>query len=106
MPKKEQALSLSKIAFLQAAGLVGYCGLVALIFVRGDKWFGPMSWWGPVLFLVLFVFSALASALLTLGYSVYLIWDRKQVKEGLKLVVYTSGWLALFIVTVIFVVVW
>ena len=55
---RSDEMNFIKIAFLQAAGLVGYCGLVALIFKYGNNWFGPMSWWGPLLFLVLFVMSA------------------------------------------------
>src|SRR3989338_1124144 len=99
--ENEQKIRLFKIAFLQAAGLIGYCGLVALIFTHGNKWFGPMSWWGPLLFLVLFVMSALISALVTLGYTVYLIWDKKQVREGLMLVTYTALCLMAFVMSVI-----
>jgi len=90
-----------QVAFMQAVGLIGYCGLVALVFARGNEWFGPMSWWGPLLFLVLFVVSALISALITLGYPVYLIWDKREVKEGLLLVAETSAWLVLFVVLMI-----
>ena len=101
MEQREAKRNLFKIAFLQAVGLIGYCGLVALIFLDGNDWVGPMSWWGPLLFLVLFVVSALVSALITLGYTVYLIWDKKQVKEGLMLTVYTAGYLLIFVVGVI-----
>jgi|GEM_PF-958740 hypothetical protein len=106
MVKENQELPLSKIALIQAMSLIAYCGLVALIFSRGNSWFGPMSWWGPLLFLVLFVVSALISALVTLGYPVYLIWDKKQVKDGLRLIAYTAGWLALFVVIVIVILAW
>lgn len=101
MENEHNKISLVKIAFWQAAGLIGYCGLVALLFVYGNEWFGPMSWWGPLLFLVLLVMSVLVSALVTLGYTVYLIWDKKQVREGLTLVTYTAWWLMVFVVSVI-----
>jgi hypothetical protein len=97
MSNSDETGNLAGIALLQAVGLISYCGIVALVFMSGNKWFGPMSWWGPLLFLVLFVVSALVSALITLGYMVYLIWDRKQVKEGLRVVTYTALWLLVFL---------
>ncbi len=97
LPKKKKS-SLPFIAFFQALGLVIYCGLVGLLFWRGDKWFGPMlSFLGPVLFLVLFVASALISALIVLGYPFILFWEKKKTTEALKLTVYTIVWLVFFI---------
>lgn len=51
----------------------------------------------PVFFLVLFVVSALISALLVLGYPIILFWEKKQTVKALKLVVYTTAWLIFFI---------
>jgi hypothetical protein len=94
--KKEPSLTL--VSFFQASGLVIYCSLVGLLFWRGDKWFGPItSYLGPILLLTLFVTSALISALLVLGYPIILFWDKKQTTEAVKLVIYTTGWLILFI---------
>ena len=94
---KNKKFSLSFLAFFQALGLVVYCGLVGLFFWQGERWFGPMvSYWGPVFFLVLFVVSALISALMVLGYPFILFWEKKQTIEALKLVIDTTIWLAFF----------
>ena len=45
--------------------------------------------------------TSLISALITLGYAVYLVWDQKQAWQGLKLVTYTSLWLILFVISII-----
>lgn len=95
--KKKKTYSLFFIAFFQALALVIYCSLVGLIFWRGDKWFGPaQTFLGPVFVLVLFVVSALISALIGLGYPFILFWERKKTIEALRLVIYTTAWLALF----------
>ncbi len=95
---KKEKLSLSFIAFLQALGLVLYCSLVGLLMWQGENIFGPpYTFLGPAMFLVLFVASALISALLILGYPFILFWEKKQLVKALKLVVYTIAWLILFI---------
>ncbi len=100
--KKKEKLSLKLIGFLQALGLIVYCGLVSLLFWRGGNLFGPSpSFWGPLLVIVLFSTSALIAALLTLGYPFVLFWKKKQTMQALKLVGYTAVWLVFFIVVVI-----
>lgn len=100
---RKKNFSLPLIAFLQALGLVVYCSLVGLLFWRGNKWFGtPHTFLGPSLFLVLFVVSALISALLILGYPFVLFWEKKQTIKALKLVVCTTAWLIFFILLAIF----
>jgi len=90
---------LSFIAFLQALGLVVYCGLVGLVFWKGGDWFGkpPHLFFGPVMLLVLLVASALISALIVLGYPFILFWEKKKTVKALRLVVYTVAWLVFFI---------
>ena len=86
------------IAFLQALGLVTYCCLVGLLFWRGNQWFGKMpNYLGPVLFLTLFVVSAVISALIVMGYPFLLFWEKKKTRQALKLVAYTVLWLIGFI---------
>jgi len=100
--KKEKKLSLPFIAFLQALGLVVYCSLVGVLFWQGEEVIGvPYTFLGPALFLVLFVASALISALTILGYPFILFWEKKKTSEALKLIVYTIAWLVLFILLVI-----
>lgn len=71
---RKKNFSLPLVAFFQASGLVIYCSLVGLLFWRGNKWFGaPHTFLGPSFFLVLFVVSALISALLVLGYPIILL---------------------------------
>jgi len=89
--------SLAFIAFLQALSLAVYCCLVGMLIWRGNRWFGPITtFWGPVLFLVLFVASALVCSLLVLGYPIILFWEKKQTIRALRLVVCTTCWLIFF----------
>lgn len=90
--------SLGLIAFLQAAGLIGYCSLVALLISQGNRLFGKVpNYLGPLLFLVLFSTSALICAIITLYYPFILFWQKKQTNQALKVIVYTVGWLIMFI---------
>ena len=86
--------SLCKVAFLQAIGLVFYCGLVGMVMWNGDSWFGKMnSYLGPVLVLVLLVLSVLVCALLGLGHPFLLFWEEKRPRDAVRLVLYTTLWL-------------
>lgn len=90
--------SLVKLSFFQALGIVIYCGLVGLIFWRGNQWFGKMNnYLGPVLVLTLLSVSVLVCGLLAFGYPVMLFWDEKKTRDALKLVGYTAAWLLGFI---------
>jgi hypothetical protein len=85
------------IGFLQASGLAAYCSLVAMLIWNGNHWFGKINdFRGPLLFLILFVTSALISALLALGYSVVLFWQKKEHIRAIKLIFYTAGFLILY----------
>ena len=66
---------------------------------RGEELFGKMdNFWGPVAFLMLFVFSALITASLVLGRPIYFYLDGKR-EKAIKLFFYNIGWL--FIITII-----
>jgi hypothetical protein len=96
--KKKPKFSLPFIAFLEASGLAFYCGLIGLLMWQGEKIFGPIyTFLGPTMFLILFVASALISALLILGYPFLLFWEEKKTKEALRLVGYSIAWLAFYI---------
>ncbi len=100
--KKKIKISLKLMAFLQALGLVFYCGLVSLFFWQGENLFGQYpSFLAPLLMLVLFSTSALIAGLLTLGYPIILFWKKKQKTQALKLVGYTAIWLIVFIAAII-----
>lgn len=85
------------IAFYQALGIAIYCGLVGLLFWKGNEWFGKVpNYWGPLLFLILFSASALVCAVIVFGYPFILFWEKEKPREALRLVVYTAGWLVFF----------
>jgi len=96
--------SLLFVAFLQATGLAIYCLLVGLVFWQGETWFGkpPNLFLAPVMFLTLFVASALISALIVLGYPFILFWEKKKTGEALKLVIYTTAWILFFVFLIAF----
>jgi hypothetical protein len=95
----KEKTSLCLISFLQALGLALYCGLVSILFWQSNTLFGKgPNFWGPALFLVLFVTSALVSALFVLGYPFFLFWQKKQTQKAIKLVGYTTAWLMGFII--------
>ncbi|PIZ43765.1 hypothetical protein COY33_00940 [candidate division WWE3 bacterium CG_4_10_14_0_2_um_filter_42_7] len=88
------------ISFLQASGLVSYCLLIGTFVFNSEGIFGKMTnSAGPALFLILFVTSALISALIVLGYPIYIFFDKKQVGESLKLIGLTTFWLFFFVIS-------
>lgn len=94
--------SLARIGFLQAAGLAAYVGLVATLISHGEQLGEKVNnFWGPLLFLSLFVFSASVCALIFAGYPFWLVWEKKQTKQALSLVFYTLGWLFVFVLLLI-----
>lgn len=95
--KKKDHPPLEWLGLAQATGLAVYCSLVAFLFWRGNEIFGSVpNYLGPLLFLILFVTSALVSALATLGYPFILFYKENKPTEALKLVGFTAGWLVLF----------
>ncbi len=58
-------LPLGVIGLLQAVGVGLYISLVALFVSNASHWFAPPgSFWGPLLFLTLFAFSAVVCSLI------------------------------------------
>jgi len=86
-------------SFAHSLGVLIYVVIVALIMNNGEKIFGKMdTFWGPISFLMLFVFSALITSSLILGRPIYLYFDGKK-EEAVKLFFCTIGWL--FIITLV-----
>jgi len=82
-----------------SVGVLIYVSAVAWLLQNGEKIFGKMqNFWGPVAFLLLFVFSAAITGALVLGRPVWLFLNNQK-KEAMRLFSYTIAWL--FIVTVI-----
>ncbi len=94
--------SLGFIAFLQALGIVVYCGFIGLVFINGNSWFGPMnSFLGPTLFLMLFVVSAIVCSLIFGAKAFLLFWEKKDTRSAIKLISYTTFWLVIFILGIL-----
>lgn len=85
------------LSLLQATGLAVYCGAVATLMLNAERVFVRPGVAGIAFFLVLFVVSAMVSASIVLGYPAYLV-TRGQIKEGVHIVAWTSGWLVAFLV--------
>jgi hypothetical protein len=89
---------LIKKGFLQALGVTAYCGLVGMIFWRGNEIFGKdPNYAGPVAFLILFIVSALICASIVF-YQPYKLFFENKKKEAIDLVIATTLWLFLFFI--------
>jgi len=96
---RDKTSNLCLKGLIQALGVSGYCGLVGVIFWKGEMWFGKMDrYWGPVFFLMLFVVSVMISALIVFYYPYRLFFENKK-SEAVKLVLNTAGWLVGLVVT-------
>jgi hypothetical protein len=85
---------------ISAVGVLAYIMLVAWIMNNGERLFGEMdNYIGPVVFLMLFVFSATVTGLLVLGRPVYLLLSGQK-NEAVKLFFYTLLWMLIFVLTV------
>jgi SNF family Na+-dependent transporter len=74
---------------VNAVGVFIYVVAVVLVMTNGEKIFGEMeNFWGPVTFLLLFVFSALVCGLLIFGRPIYLWFDNAK-KEAVKMILFT-----------------
>lgn len=87
-------LSLGFIAFLQAVGLICYTSLVGFVMTNSHP---DQTILGGTVILSVFMISAVICSSLYLGYAFWLFWERKQTKNAIKLILYTSFWLILFI---------
>ncbi len=91
---------LAKQGLVAALGLAGYMLLVAGVITNGSRWFGKEDgYFGPVLFLSLFGTSVLICGLIVLS-GPYKLFVAKKGKEALMLIVWTTKWLAIFVLLV------
>lgn len=90
------------MAFFQGFGVVFYISLVALFMANAERLFGKVpEYLGPMLFLSIFSTSALVCAILTLYFPFMLFFQKKQVNQAVRLVVYTAGWMIFFTLLII-----
>ncbi len=96
--KAMQKLGLSPeyLGILQALIFLIYIFGIARLMISGNRIFGPQPGiLGPMLFLALFVFSAIFSAGIFLGYPFYLFWEKKDLSAAARIV--TSSAISLFV---------
>ena len=87
-------------SFLHSLGMLAYIMLVAWIMSNAKMIFGEMNdFWGPVIFLMLFVFSAFLSGLLVLGRPIWLYLEHKK-KEALFFLFVVFGWMFVLLIIV------
>jgi hypothetical protein len=96
---KKISLSPITIGILQTAGFLVYASGVAWLMMNGNNLFGKTpNLIGPMLFLALFVFSAIFSAGILLGYPFYVFWEKKDFKTAFKIVASSTIFLFAFII--------
>lgn len=91
-------------SFLHAIGTFAYIALIAYFLFNGQHWLGskPDNFFMPVLMLLLLVVSATITGLLVLGRPLQLYLDNHK-KEGITMLFSTLGWLFIFAVIVLLV---
>lgn len=92
--------SLIKRAIGDALGTALYVFLVSQIMINGEKIFGEVkdTFFAPMVFLLLFLFSALVTGYLVLGKPIMMYLDGQK-KEALKLLFYTGATLFVLLLT-------
>lgn len=99
---KKVNLSPAVIGLLEAGVTVLYIFLTGVTLGNGNQIFGPEpSVIGPIIFLALFIFSAMFCAGTILGYPFYVFWERKNFKLAAKIIASSALWLLLFIILTI-----
>lgn len=99
---------LLKRAIGSGLGTVAYVFLVSRIMLSGEQFFGKFenNFLAPVVFLLLFVFSALFTGYLVLGKPVMMYIDGQK-KEAVKLLFYTGACLfVLMLICIIIMLMW
>jgi len=96
------------IALAQSVGLTAYVALVSLLLHNAERVFSPEKMspiLGPMVFLLVFIISALISASIMLWYPVNLFLKGEK-KIALKIVIQSVLWLVVFIVVTLAFVLW
>lgn len=91
-------ISLPLWGFINSLATIAYVVIVAYVLASGEKIFGKMDYiLGPIVFLTLFIFSALVVGILVLGRPIYLFFENQK-SEGIKLLFITVGYLFVFMI--------
>jgi hypothetical protein len=97
----EKKYNSSLVGFLQAAGVLVYCGLIAVFFFYMTKTAVQPGIVGIFLMLALFVFSAAVTGSLIFGYPAYLALVKNRIKEAFTILAYTLFYSLLIILLTI-----
>ncbi len=94
-------LSNLKIGFLEAAGLALYVSIFAIAVQNVGEWlrafnFRPQPVLSTILFLMVFVTSALICGSIILGYPATLFFNGKK-REAVEIVLWSIVWLIVFL---------
>jgi amino acid permease len=89
-----------KQGFFQALGVTIYCSLIGILFWKGNEIFGRVdSYFGPLMFLMLFSVSVLICGLLVF-YKPYLLFFDGKKKQAIEVVASTAVFLFSFVLVV------
>ena len=89
------------LSFLHALGLVLYVAAVVVILKNGGRIFGSMNdFFGPFVFLTLFVLSAAITGALVLARPVMLFLENKKA-DAVKMFLSTIGWIFVIAATIL-----
>ncbi len=86
-------------AIVDALGTAAYVFVISQIMTRGEQLFGKIenNLLGPMVFLLMFVFSALITGYLVLGKPIMMYLDGQK-KEAIRLLFYTGAFLFVLMV--------
>jgi|GEM_PF-1455175 len=91
---KKERLNPVLVGLIQAALVVLYCALISCFFLfLSNVGFYPGAFWGPLVMLVLLVFSAAVMGIVVFGYAVILAFDDQLKRAGRVLL-----WTLIFII--------
>jgi len=104
LSKDFEKMSPQTLGLLQAVGVTLYCSLVGLLMWKGNVIFGKADqYFGPVTFLLLFVVSAMITALMVF-YKPYVLFFGGKKKEAIDVVLSTTSWLVIFFFVFLFII--
>ena len=89
-------------SLINSLGVFVYTSAIAWFLFNNEKFFGNKedNFLMPVFMMLLLVLSATITGLLVLGRPIYLFLNNSK-PEAIKLLLYTIGWLAIFVVIVL-----
>lgn len=99
----KRSFSIPFLGFLQATGLAFYLVMLSTFFTYITPKFmsATSEFYAPIIMLMLFIISAVITALLVLGKAGVMAWNKEYI-NALKLVFWTLGWSFLYAIFFMF----